>query len=388
MKLLHTADWHVGKRIRGRSRADEHQEVLSEIVELAADHAVDAVLVAGDLFDGAAPGPEAEALVYRTLLELSETGATVVVIAGNHDHPRRLEAVAPLLELGRVRVVAEPRAAADGGVQELTTDGGARLRLALVPFVSRRGIVRIDDLMGRDADDHAGSYRERMRRVVATLCAGFDDGADDAVNVVVAHAMTTGGVLGGGERQAHTIFEYEVPASVFPTSAHYVALGHLHRTQSLPGGGGPVWYPGSPLQLDFGEERDDKNVLLVEAEPGVPARVDPLPLRSGRRLRTVEGSLEALARQAENPPDEGRGPWLRVRVHERPRPGLAEEVRDLFPDVVAIEVEQPDEAGAPARPTRIGRSPHELFAEYLAEHDSADDAVLALFDELHDEVTG
>ena len=66
------------------------------------------------------------------------------------------------------------------GVQELTTDGGARLRLALVPFVSRRGIVRIDDLMGRDADDHAGSYRERMRRVVATLCAGFDDGADDA----------------------------------------------------------------------------------------------------------------------------------------------------------------------------------------------------------------
>src|SRR5213596_2801936 len=103
MKLLHTSDWHVGKLLRGRSRADEHREVLAEIAGIAAAEEVDAVLVAGDLFDTAAPSPESEEIVYRALLGLAATGATVVVVAGNHDNPRRLSAVAPLLELGRVQ---------------------------------------------------------------------------------------------------------------------------------------------------------------------------------------------------------------------------------------------------------------------------------------------
>ena len=107
MRLLHTSDWHVGKTIRGRSRHDEHEAVLGEIVEITKDREVDVVLVAGDLFESAAPTPESEALVYKTLLRLSEHAQHVVVIAGNHDNPRRLGAVAPLLALGNVRVVTE-----------------------------------------------------------------------------------------------------------------------------------------------------------------------------------------------------------------------------------------------------------------------------------------
>ena len=97
MRLLHTADWHVGRAIRGHSRADEHRAVLSEIAGLAAEHQVDVVLIAGDQFDTAAPSAEAEQIVYRALLDLAATGAQVVLVAGNHDNPRRWGAIAPLL---------------------------------------------------------------------------------------------------------------------------------------------------------------------------------------------------------------------------------------------------------------------------------------------------
>ena len=97
VKILHTADWHVGKTLRGRSRADEHRGVLDEIVAITRDEAVDLVLVAGDQFDRAVPSPESEQIVYDALLRLARTGAHVVVIAGNHDNPRRLAAVKPLL---------------------------------------------------------------------------------------------------------------------------------------------------------------------------------------------------------------------------------------------------------------------------------------------------
>src|SRR5215831_1164843 len=114
MRFLHTADWHVGRQIRGRSRADEHVAVLAEIASIAADNEVDAVLVPGDLFDSAAPPPEAEQIVYRALLDLAASGATVVVLAGNHDSDRRLQAVEPLLELGRI-VTRPVFARPDGG---------------------------------------------------------------------------------------------------------------------------------------------------------------------------------------------------------------------------------------------------------------------------------
>jgi len=251
VKLLHTGDWHVGKAMRGQSRADEHEAVLAEVTGIAAAEAVDLVVVTGDLFETSAPAPESEAIVYRHLLGLAGTGAKVVVIGGNHDNPRRLAAVTPLLALGQVTLLAEPAKADEGGVLGFETAGGEKVNLALLPFVSQRGIVKADDLMGAQAVDHSATYAERLRRLVEHLTEGLD--GTDAVNLLAAHAMVSGGVLGGGERQAHTIFQYELPGGAFPPALHYVALGHLHRTQPVPGAACPAWYSGSPLALDFGE---------------------------------------------------------------------------------------------------------------------------------------
>ncbi|MGH8896415.1 MAG: metallophosphoesterase family protein [Egibacteraceae bacterium] len=378
MRILHTSDWHVGRTIRGRSRADEHEAVLAEIAQIARAERVDLVLVAGDQFDTAAPTPEAERIVYRALCDLADTGAHVVAVAGNHDHPHRLAAVAPLLASRGVHargVLARPD---EGGVLTLRTRDGEAARVALVPFCSQRHLIRAAQLMAFDADEHAGRYDSGVRHVVAQMTSAF---APDTVNLVCAHLLMAGGTLGGGEREAHTIFDYAVSAAAFPAAAHYVALGHLHRAQRIPAAC-PVHYSGSPLQLDFGETGDDKAVLLVEASPGTPAEVRTVKLSAGRRLRTLRGTLDELEALAAQTGDD----HLRVVVRGQARAGLADAVRALFPDAVEVTVETPETEATQRRPVRLGRGPGELFAEYLAERAAEDERVRALFAELLEDV--
>ncbi|MEM8925583.1 MAG: exonuclease subunit SbcD, partial [Actinomycetota bacterium] len=313
MRLLHTADWHVGKAIRGHSRADEHRAVLAEITGVAADHAVDLTIVAGDLFETATPTAESERIVYDALLGLAEV-APVVVIAGNHDNPRRLDAVARLLALGRVTVATTPRRPDDGGVARLTTADGTDVQVALVPFVSQRAIVRADELMSEPAFRNAQTYADRMAAVLASLTAGF---TADSVNILTAHAFVAGGAVGGGERAAHVVDEYAIGAADVPATVSYAALGHLHRPQSLAGRTA-LHYSGSPLQLDFGEEQQRKQVNVVALEPGLPAKVEAVALTSGRPLQTVTGTVAQLADLADTMGDA----WIRARVTEAARAGL------------------------------------------------------------------
>jgi len=388
MRILHTADWHVGKTVRGRSRADEHVAVLAEIAAVADAEQADLVLVVGDVFDTAAPAPESERIVYQALLDLSAGGRRpVVVVAGNHDNPRRLGAVSPVFDLAGVHLQTTVRPPAEGGVLDLTVARtGERARLALIPFLSQRHVVHAADLMRLDATETGGHYADRMARIIGALTAGF---TADTVNIVLAHAMVSGGALGGGERSAHTIFDYWVAPTAFPAGAHYVALGHLHRPQRIEGPC-PLWYPGSPLTMDFGEERDRKAVLMVDAAPGTPAKVREVSLHSGRSFRTVRGTMAELADLAvpvDGTDDQDR-PFVRVVVREKARVGLADEVRALFPDAVDVKVEaQPDPAGRDAPADRAGRSPHDLFTAYLSDRGVDDERLVGLFGELLDEVT-
>jgi exonuclease SbcD len=374
--LLHTSDWHVGKAIRGASRADEHRAVLAEIAEIAAAQEADVVIVAGDLFDSATPSPESEQIVYEALLSLASTGATVAVIAGNHDNARGLRAVAPLLALGNVHLVAEPRRPDDGGVLSITTRDGTPVRIAMLPFVSKRGIVRAADLMDAEAFENAQRYTDRLRLLIDALCRGF---TDDAVDVLVAHTFVLGALQGGGERPAHLVDEYAVTAASFPPSISYGALGHLHRAQRIPAGAA-LHYCGSPLQLDFGEDHPQQ-VNIVTAAPGVPAEVRAVRLAAGRRLRTLRGSIDELAAM-----DVADDPWLRVIVRGDRHAGLADDVRRLLgPRVVDVRVDVPDSTDAPSRRDHRGHSPQDLFGEFLRSQGIADDRIDALFAELLDE---
>jgi exonuclease SbcD len=379
VKLLHTSDWHVGKAIRGNSRAAEHRAVLAEIAGVAAEHEVDVVVVAGDLFETAAPSPESEEIVYRALLALAATGAVVAVIAGNHDNARRLAAVAPLLELGRVQLVTTPTRPAEGGVRTITRPSGEVLRLAMLPFVSQRGIVRATELMATAAFEQAQAYADRMRQLIEAMTAGAPA---DTVTVLAAHTFVLGAQAGGGERLAHLTEAYGVPGVAFPPTAAYVALGHLHRPQKLAGATA-IHYCGSPLQLDFGEEDQAKQVNVVEVSPGLPAKVTPVGLTAGRPLRTLAGTVDQLRDLARKVDADA---WLRVRVREPSRAGLADEVRDLLgPGVVDVAIDSPAEQRRRAERRAEARSPQEQFAAYLASEGVADTRIEAMFAELYDD---
>jgi exonuclease SbcD len=213
------------------------------------------------------------------------------------------------------------------------------------------------------AFEHSLAYSQRLAQLIAVLCEGFNP---DAVNVLLAHAFVLGGAAGGGERAAHMVEEYAVQAPAFPVTASYVALGHLHRAQSIPGAT-TIRYCGSLLQLDFGETDQAKQVNLVELRPGMPARVTDVPLTAGRALRSFAGTLDELAGMV---PDDDA--WLRLVVREPQRAGLGAEVRERFGErVVEVRVAS-NETKARERVSRQGRTPHELLAEYLI-HEHIDD---------------
>jgi DNA repair protein SbcD/Mre11 len=197
----------------------------------------------------------------------------------------------------------------------------------------------------------------------------------------MAHLTIVGAAFGGGERTAQTIFEYWVNSTLFPAHAHYVALGHLHKAQAVIGPC-PIHYPGSPLQLDFGETDMNRCALVVEATPGTPATARAVELTGGRRLRTLRGKLSDLAPLAGTTGDD----YLRVVLTEKARIGLGDEVREMFPHAVKVTVEQ-EATGGDGR-TQVDRTsltPHELFVAYLNEKDVEDESLVALFDTLYEE---
>jgi exonuclease SbcD len=385
MKILHTADWHVGKVLKNQPRFDEHQAVLRDLVRVANDEDVDVVVVAGDLFETATPNPQAQSLVMRTLLALRAEHRHVVALAGNHDSQRLIgEVYRPVLgELG-VHVVGHPRRPDAGGVLTLPTRSGEIAKIAVLPFVSYRFAVRAAEVILNDSSEHSMDYARRIGQFLGALSAGF---TDDTVNIVTTHGTLLGGRRGGGEREGQTLLGYELPANLFPSSAHYAALGHLHRYQEIDGPC-PIAYSGSPIALDFGEEANESVALVVTATPDSRANVRPVPLRGGRPLRTLRGSLDKVVADGAEYEDA----FFRVILAQKASAGLADRVREQLPDVLEVQIDEEFRPRPTARTgqasSRQDRSPTGLFADFLAEQNVEDPRVAGLFAELLDEVTG
>ncbi|PTA42875.1 exonuclease SbcCD subunit D [Micromonospora sp. RP3T] len=380
MKILHTSDWHVGKVLKGQSRAEEHTQVLAQVIDIAREERPDLVIVAGDLYDTAAPTPEATRLVTRALTALRRTGADVLAIGGNHDNGAALDALRPWADAAGITLRGSVRENPAEHVIDGVTRDGERWRVAALPFLSQRYAVRAVEMYALTPAEANQTYADHLGRVLDKLAEGFTE--PDRVHLVTAHLTVVGASTGGGERDAHTVLGYAVPATVFPGNAHYVALGHLHRSQRVIGPC-PIRYSGSPLAVDFGEQENIGSVTIVEVTATTAARVREVPVPGAVPLRTVRGTLAQLA---EIEPPDG---WLRVFVREQPRAGLREEVQELLPRALEIRID-PELMPAPGSGTRTaqraGRSPRELFADYLGSRGHADDGVRELFDELLEEV--
>jgi exonuclease SbcD len=384
MKILHTSDWHVGKVLKGRDRSDEHEAVLRSLVGVARAEDVDLVLIAGDLFETSAPSPRSQGLVIRTLLALREEDRQVVVIAGNHDSAGLLDSVyRPALGQLGLNVLGTPKAPDSGGTLRLTTRRGEPVTVAALPFLSQRYAVRAAELLLHENAQHALDYARRVAAMIAALTGQFQP---DSVNIVMAHATFLGGRRGGGERDVQTTFEYELPPGILPSSAHYAALGHLHRQQEIAAPC-PAYYSGSPLPVDFGEEANEPGVLVVTASGRNRADARRVAITGSRSLRTLRGSLDQVIADGEQAGDA----YLRVILAEPARAGLGDLVRDKLPNVLEVQLDEahrprPGARGA-GQPSRAGRTPLQLFGDYLAEQNVTDPRVERLFAELLEEIT-
>jgi len=335
---MHTADWHAGKKLGRVDRTREFEAVFDELVEIAVDQKVDAVLVSGDLFDRALPPLDSLRLVIDTLVRLAEAAGTVVAIPGNHDSAQLFEVLQPLL--AHSGVLLGPRLARpnSGGVISVASrDGAEKVSIGLFPFLHEAEVV---DFMQDSAEWYKG-YAGKVREVSRALCAAFDPSWP---GILMAHYFIEGSEVGGGERRIHLGQQYAATSQSVPPGAAYAALGHIHRPQEIPGSAIPARYSGSLLQLDFSERTHRKQVVIVDVRPGVPAKIASIQLRSGRQLIRIEDELESLKKRREDFGDS----YLDVRVKTSgPVFGLPEQVREFLPNALIVQAvyERVDTAG-------------------------------------------
>lgn len=331
MKLLHTSDWHLGRMTYNRSRADDHDAVLGEIVQLAREQRPDLVLHTGDLFD--VPRP-AYADIERGLNALQELAAVapVVVICGNHDSPALFRIFSGLLgTTSAIRFIDRPLHPNDGGILEYPSAAGERIRLAPLPFIHATRLVDAFD----SPDTWNADYADRVQGYEDVLAQGLIAGSDPARDILLfaAHLHVGGASYSGTERQITVSDAYATRAERLPVVS-YAAFGHIHKPQRLPGPV-PGRYAGSPIQLDFGEEGEQKQVVLVEAAPGRPAHIVEVPLKSGRPLRRVSGTIDEIRALA---PSIGSALCLLTVRTGIPVPDLSRQMRELLPDATVLDV--------------------------------------------------
>lgn len=378
MRIVHTSDWHAGRIWKRIDRLPELADVLEYLGDFLESRRVDLLLMSGDIFDSGAPNPAAERLVFGFFKRIGRAGIKSVLIAGNHDSPARLQAWGTLAELVDVRAVAFPHRRDDGGLVEVASRSGERARVAAIPFASPRRLVSALDLSAEDGRAKQ-KYDFGMREIIAHLVDGFEA---EAVNLVMAHTHLLGAIISGSERQVHLGEAWATTPEALPSTAQYIALGHIHRPQQVETAPAPTYYAGSPLQLDFGEAGEEKGFLVIDARAGQPAHIDRVPYQGGRPLRAVRKTMGELERDAPSLSTQG---WLRVTVPlQTADPDVNRKVRALVPNTVAVEIELPEKTEAAGSRPPSGAPPGELYEAYCRERrgQPPERELLAAFDRL------
>ena len=298
VKILHTADWHLGKRLDNFSRIEEQRAVLNEICEIADAQQVDVIVIAGDLFDTFNPPIEAEDLFYKTLRRLTSNGQRpVIAIAGNHDSPERIDAPDPLaracgiLLVGLPNTIVQPLEENEAFALTQTAAGFMELTLKSIPFPIRiihtpyANEVRLKKAL--HVADKTTHLNEVLQSNWEYLAHEYCD--DKGVNLLLSHLymMNKGGEEleePDGEKPLKIGNADLIYSDSIPTQIQYTALGHLHCAHQIGEPDRPVVYSGSPLCYSFSEAGQEKYAMLVEVEPKLPAVYHKIALTQGRPL--------------------------------------------------------------------------------------------------------
>jgi exonuclease SbcD len=287
MRLLHTSDWHLGRSLHRSDLRSAQGEFLDHLVGVVRSERVDAVLVAGDVYDRAVPPVDAVELFESALVRLREAGTRVVLISGNHDSARRLGFGSRLVDAAGVHLRTRP---AECAVPVLLEDDDGDVAVYGIPYLEPEAVRT--SLPADPVDPHADVPRGHVGVLGRGLaCVRADAAARTARRtVVLAHAWVTGAAASDSERDVTVGGVASVPASLFDGFT-YSALGHLHGPQVLSES---LRYSGSPLAYSFSEADHVKGSWLVELDASGLSRVEHVPSPVPRRLSTVRGTLDEL----------------------------------------------------------------------------------------------
>jgi exonuclease SbcD len=309
MRILHTADWHLGRNLEGRSRQEEQEAFMDELVAIVRDQQIDLVLMAGDAYDSVNPPAAAEKLFYDGLARLADGGKRqVIAIAGNHDNPERLAASAPLALRQGITLVGLPTPQ----LQRIdVTRTGERAMLFALPYPSES---RLRELLADEPDEASlrGAYSQRIAQLAARQAAEF---TPQTVNLIMSHLYVLGGAESESERPIQVGGAYTVDTSALCcANTQYVALGHLHRPQQLKASS-HIRYSGSPLAYSFSEAGQAKSVAVLDMAPGSEPLLTEVLLGCGKPLVKWKAA-EGLA-QVHRWLDEGKDAraWIDLDLH-------------------------------------------------------------------------
>jgi len=400
MRILHTSDWHLGKRLDDFSRLDEQREVLNEIIEIANEQDVDAVLIAGDLFDTYNPPTEAVDLFYRSLKRLTNNGSRpVIAIAGNHDSPDRIESPDPLARECGIVFIGYPNTV----VPPFELESGFKILQSAEGFVELQ-LPRCNEPLRILHTAYANEFRmktylgsenneQQLRDMLATKWQNQVADYCDSLgcNLLVSHLffIKEGADLPEEPEDEKPILHVGGAQAIFsgnvPGGLHYVALGHLHRKQIVDSAPCPIVYSGSPLSYSFAEANQSKYVMIVDMEVGGNVAVKEIPLAKGKRLLRyradgVEKAIEWLRDNTDALVELTLVSDTYITAQER------KQLLEVHPNIISIipDIKSKELVASDRSMADLSKNTEELFRDYFIKEKGQEpsDSLMTLFKEM------
>lgn len=391
MRILHTGDWHLGKNLEGASRMDEQELFLNDFVDIVEKNKVDLVIIAGDVYDNSNPPARAEKMLYDTLKKLSKNGERLIlVIAGNHDNPERLVAAGPLAMEHGIIMSGTPKTViqcGEYGQHKVINSGEGFIEVeinnerAVILTVSYPSEKRLNEVLYGEMDsdeDRVKTYGERIKSLFDSLEKNY---RSDTINLVVSHLFAMGSEEGGSERSIQLGGSYIVNGSCFPKEAQYIALGHVHKPQIVPGTNKKARYSGSPLHYNKKEINITKKCFIIDVKANEECVVNEIELKVYKPIEVwkCESISDAIDKCEENK-DRNCWVYLEVKCDRYIREDEIKKMKGIKKDILEIipklQSDEEDESAVIIQE----KSFEEIFREFYKKERNieADDEVVNL----------
>jgi exonuclease SbcD len=366
MKILHTGDWHIGITRWGIDRSEEVFNSLEFIIKIIEEEDIDVILIAGDIFDHRMPKGEDLHRTTEILRRMSKDRRIVIAITGNHDWNDLASGINTFSSLANVHF------ATNIGIQSYKTRKGESFLVGTFPYIAERNFL----YLGRE--ERKEDLGENLKDIINEINERF---LPDTVNIFLAHTFIEGAVLGSAMKLSFAS-HFAFPPSWLPNRAHYIALGHAHKSQRIEGSPAPAYYCGSVIKVDFSEVHDKKKIYIVDATSGGNATIESreIPVKE---LMEIEFKFSQLETKASLVRDfEG---FIKVKVIlDIPEMNPISKIKQSIPNCVEVEILQNYETQKATKKIDLTQDPSELFSQYLLlKEGKVEEEVIKVFKDLY-----